>query len=362
MYVDERLKLYINKWVVDRVSFFRDLLYFQIHITNRCGNHCKHCYFREIPTLGDINLSECSDFILNCKALALRKNKRLKIDFIGGDPLLYPHLTELSRLCVREKIEYGLKCNPNEIVNNWAAVEETVLNCSDVMLSLDGLEQTNDSIRSSGSFQLTLKAMNILKRYKKIVRIHFTASKSNYNEIVPLLRFLLHERFIIDDFTWGRYWSEVDNRFILSEEEMIGIFSQQIEFLNNMFKRSDFFYINDDGHCVPKLFFSFKEHLWIPFFIENNILYDDVVNYILPQSNCLNCTATKDIYIVDQKLQIFNCRKKMTINNHVDKFFSGEQKRMEFRDFLCNDCLYANVCKSCYAIHKKLCPYFNRRN
>ena len=58
MYVDERLKLYINKWVVDRVSYFKNLMYFQIHITNRCirnpanrgiciiKKNCKLCRFR----------------------------------------------------------------------------------------------------------------------------------------------------------------------------------------------------------------------------------------------------------------------------------------------------------------------------
>lgn len=203
MYIDQRLKLYINKWVVDRVSFFRDFMYFQIHITNRCENNCKHCYFREIPSLADIKLDECIRFILSCKELALKTKRRLKIDFIGGDPLLYPHISELTKLCRREKIRYGLKCNPNEIVKNWANVEEIVLNCDDIMLSIDGLKETNDRIRGSGSFQLTLKAIEILKQKNKIVRIHFTASKTNCREIIPLMHFLWQEQFIIDDFTWG---------------------------------------------------------------------------------------------------------------------------------------------------------------
>ena len=361
MYVDERLKLYINKWVVDRVSYFKNLMYFQIHITNRCSNNCKHCYFREIPTLHDIDLDTCSDFILKCRTLASKKGKELQIDFIGGDPLLYPHISEISRFCIENQVKYGLKCNPNELSNNWEHVRDVVLSSNDIMLSLDGLEQTNDYIRSAGSFSQTLTAIERLKNYNKTVRIHFTASKYNAAEILPLFSFLLQEGFIIDDFTWGRYWSEIDKQSVLDETDLAELFEEQTSYLSKLFSERDFYILNVDGRLVPRIFFGFKEHLWIPFFIENGILYDNVVSSVLDQKDCINCTATKDVYIVDQDLNIYNCRKKMVVNNYAKDFFGGNQHKMVFTDFICSDCLYSNVCKSCYAIPKKSCLYYKRR-
>lgn len=361
MYVDERLKLYINKWVVNRVSYFEDLLYFQIHITNRCGNHCKHCYFREIPTLHDIDLNACLDFLSKCKSLALKNGKKLQIDFIGGDPLLYPKMVEISRFCTKNQINYGLKCNPNEISDNWDNVRDVVLAANDIMLSLDGLEQTNDYIRSPGNFSQTLTAIEQLKTFNKTVRIHFTASKHNSDEILPLFSFLLQEQFILDDFTWGRYWSEIDKQSVLNETDLAALFYEQISFLSNLFSDKNFYFLNADGRLVPRIFFGFKEHLWIPFFIENGILYDNVAGYILTKKDCINCTATKDVYIVDQGLNIYNCRKKMDVNNYTTDFFGGNQHKMVFTDFICSDCLYSNVCKSCYAIPKKSCLYYRRR-
>lgn len=361
MLINESLQLYINKWVVDRVAYFNDLLYFQIHITNRCSNSCKHCYFREIPKLNDINLDDCISFILKCKKLAYDKKKRLRIDFIGGDPLLYPYTSELSVLCVENSIEYGLKCNPNEILQNWEEVKAVVLSSADIMLSIDGVKETNDFLRSPGSFQQSLKAIELLKKNNKTVRIHFTASKDNRTEILPLLSLLLQENFIIDDFTWGRYWSEIDTASVLNETDLVDLFVEQIQYLNVLFSSKDFFYFNTDGRLIPRIFFSFKEHLWIPFFIENEILYEDVKNHILSQQDCLNCTATKDVYIVDQRLRIFNCRKKMTAYSQADIFFTREQRKMVFTNFICNDCVYNNVCKSCYAIPKGSCLYYKRR-
>ena len=255
-----------------------------------------------------------------------------------------------------------MKCNPNEIVDNWDNVKDVVLNCNDIMLSMDGLESTNDFIRNTGSFKKTLNAIKCLKENNQLVRLHFTASKNNCNEIVPLLNFLFQEGFILDDFTWGRYWSNTDLKNILTEDDLISIFEKNIEFLNSVFCNRSFFYFNECNHLVPRIFFSFKEHLWIPFFIENNILSPEVAKYILSKKNCINCTATKDIYIVDQDLKIYNCRKINVSNNDLKSFFSSQQNKLDFPNFLCNNCFYTNVCKSCFAIPKTTCKYFKRRD
>ncbi|CAK7046625.1 radical SAM protein [uncultured Tissierella sp.] len=358
--LDKKLKLYINKWVLDRDNFFSDLLYFQIHITNRCGNKCTHCYFHEIPTMGDIDFEECCDFILKSKDLATRLNKKLKVDFIGGDPLLYPQIDALVDFCLTNNVTYGLKCNPNEIVNNWERIESVINNSNDIMLSIDGLEQTNDYIRGKGSFKTALKGIQLLKENNSMVRIHFTASKKNNQEIISLFDFLLNENFIIDDFTWGRYWSASDLENVLTEDDLVILFEKNIDYLNKVFCDKSHFYFNQENRLVPKIFYSFKEHLWIPFFIEHNILIDDVMNQILKKKDCINCTGTKDIYIVDQKFNIFNCRKIDTTYNNIDSFFSGKRHKLSFKNYLCNDCVYVNVCKSCLAIPKVSCIYYKK--
>lgn len=359
---NKNLLLYLNKWVATRSEYLPNLMYFQIHITDRCSNNCSHCYFHEInnPPI-DIDLQSCCNFIERGKKLSESLNKNFKVDFIGGDPLLYPYIEELCEFCFQNKIAYGLKCNPNEIVNNWSRVKHIVMNSQDIMLSLDGLKETNDYIRGNGSFELTLKAITLLKDNNKIVRINYTASKDNFLEIIPLLKFFLNQNYIIDDFTWGRYWSRSSIKKILTETDLRNIFDQHITFLDNLFKNKNFYYFNEDHQFVPKIFYSFKEHLWIPYLIENNLLFSNVIERILNKKNCLNCTGTKDIYIIDQSFNIFNCRKIENTDNSISNFFNGNRYKLNFSDCICVNCIYHHVCKSCLAIPKNECIFFKRR-
>jgi len=59
-----------------------------------------------------------------------------------------------------------------------------------VQMSLDGLEKTHDEIRSDGSFQRTVRALELLDRLHIDTNIMFTLFPYNKNELIPLMRYV----------------------------------------------------------------------------------------------------------------------------------------------------------------------------
>lgn len=345
-----RFQYYVNKCIIDRFRYINKILYFQIHLTNNCINHCSHCYFNELGISNkEMDYNKLLSDLLYFKSLAKKINKELRVDFTGGDPFLYSNFGNLIKFCDSNEISYGLKCNGDLLLTN-ANMLKVIRNAKEISLSLDGMRETHDKIRSVGSFDRTLSAIKLLKENNFRVRISFTASKSNILEILPLYQFLLKCNFRIDDFTWARYWS-VDKDIVLSNEELIKEFIRETKYFNDIFENEDFYYYNAEKRKIPKIIFSFKEHTWIPYFIESNYLLEDMVKKLLDSENSLNCTGRKNIFIEDVDGSIYNCRKindskfKIDIKSETNLFKLPYNKQ-------CKNCFYFNVCGGCEAIFK----------
>ncbi len=360
------IKYYINKWCVDREKYLKKDLYFQIHITEKCQKKCVHCYFNEIGrSFLEMKASDCINFLANANNYAKSISKNLAVDFTGGDPLLHNELDTIIEYCWNNNIKYGFKCNPEVIVSDFERIKFFLQRAEDISLSLDGMEIMHDEIRGIGSFQNTIEAIKILNKFNLKVRISFTASKNNYHEIMTLFDFFINNNIIIDDFTWARYWSENENN-IIDNELLVRIFEEQFNYLRLKFNDPNFFYVNKENRVVPKVFFSFKEHQWIPFLIKKDIIFPEIVNHIMNNENSLNCTATKDIFIVDVNGKIFNCRKCYASKYIINNFFDNSEKHL-IKNTDCLECIYFNVCGGCYAIDSftknaiKCCLFINKK-
>ena len=159
----------------------------QWHITQRCENHCKHCYMDndryDLPfkdfllCLDNIQESENNDFLISSVVLT------------GGDPLLNPDWYAISRELVKRGKKLSILGNP-ETLSAINIAKLSNLNLRMFQLSLDGLRETHDRLRYDGSFKKTIDAIHLLSKYRIPIGIMFTISGENENELLHVIDYL----------------------------------------------------------------------------------------------------------------------------------------------------------------------------
>lgn len=130
-----------------------------LHITNRCGLGCPHCYNRTNPRDPDeLTTAEWRDAIDQCVDLGASS-----FVFLGGDPLLRDDLFDLidhvSRVHGRmARIFFNGACD-EDMARRFAAAGHGRLR---PLLSVDGDRDVNDELRGPGNFANTLAAIHNL--------------------------------------------------------------------------------------------------------------------------------------------------------------------------------------------------------
>jgi len=157
-------------------------------ITFACNMRCKHC--------GSSCTSAKPDELTTEEALEvcdeIGKLKLHHITLSGGEPLLRKDWHIIAK---------RIKDNgviPNMITNGWFLSEEIVdlakeSGIRNIAISLDGLKDTHDYIRTKGSFDKIIRALDILKEQNMPAAIITTINNLNIKEI-PKLYDLLKEK------------------------------------------------------------------------------------------------------------------------------------------------------------------------
>lgn len=359
---------YVNEWYRNRINLDH-IFYCQIHLTKRCQNDCRHCYFKDLPKCNtDIQLTELKHLLDTVKGRATSLGLVARIDFTGGDPLLYPYLGEVVNYCNELSIPYGFKCNPETLLGLSNFLKSYLLGSSGVSLSLDGLREKHDCLRRKGSFDTTIDAIKKLKELGIQLRLNTTVSQYNIDNLIPLLQFLIREKIVVDDYTWARYWSMTNPSDIIDSHQLKTIFSELTQYMKQLFSSPSFYIRSPDGRLVPQIMFGFKEHQWYPFLVREGIINSDIKQLISNNSNCINCTATKHFYIVDPDLSIYKCRKLQETKIDFSEFGMPSACNYHKAGILeCEKCEFYNGCGGCSAIAKcfngniynsePLCPY-----
>lgn len=232
------------------------------------------------------------------------------------------------------------------------------MNVQEISLSLDGIEPFHDAIRGKGSFNTAVKVIGLLKDDGFVVRVHTTISKFNANQLLSILRFFINNKFVIDNWTWSRFWSISDVNDLVSKAQLAGIFDELITAYTEMFLDSNF-YISRQGSSVPRVFIGFKEHLWFPFLVQKGLIEEATIKKIISLPNSINCTATKHVYIIDPDGTVSKCRKiaNSSIGNILTQSFDTMLEGSVAQSFnnlnknsVCGSCYYFNGCGGCAAI------------
>jgi len=148
--------------------------------TPRCNLNCFFCNRWQIKTEEDDTAKSLAviDKIAEAGVAC--------ISFNGGEPLMRKDLEILAEHARQKGLVLALSTNGTLLTKERAQKLGDYF--ESIAISLDGFEETHDQIRGQGTYKRAMKAIHLLKEYsaKAKVGIHFTLSRTNSAEIIPL--------------------------------------------------------------------------------------------------------------------------------------------------------------------------------
>jgi radical SAM protein with 4Fe4S-binding SPASM domain len=343
-------KLY-NQFL-DRINDDNYLI-IQWHITNRCEENCKHCYLDK-EKIKDFPY-EYVDLVLNkIYDLSILIKKKVIIILIGGDPLLNPNFWEIVKKINKYNFFFKVSGNYHKLnlKNIKRLKNEGVLS---YQMSLDGPEQINDNIRSSGNYIKTLNSIKDLIENDIEVTIKSVISSYNINHIKKMLyEISAIENFRNIKYNFCRFIPNKNNEKHYIENIKPNSYK---DFIIEIFKL-----LNEQN----KIEMLLREHLIIPVLFEKNIIGEDFIeriNYIYKKYNRTNfidsCSMWRDFFVIDINGNILPCKKVPIVFGNIikDDFYSIKIKKDQFlntEENECQICKYYLFCKGCPAVSYSL--------
>jgi selenobiotic family peptide radical SAM maturase len=169
----------------------------QWHITQACDLHCKHCYDRSDRS--PLPLDQALRILDDVQEFCAAKCVRGYITFTGGNPLLYPHFTEVYRAASERGFLLSILGNPTP----RGQIEEllAIQDMHHFQISLEGLAEHNDDIRGAGHFAHSIEFLKVLRDLDVYAIVMLTLTKDNIDQVLPLAETL---RGLTNSFTFNR--------------------------------------------------------------------------------------------------------------------------------------------------------------
>jgi radical SAM protein with 4Fe4S-binding SPASM domain len=162
----------------------------QFHLTQRCNLACRHCYQSgPAPEMGSEEVRRVvTDIKTGIDGWAGDYGLDISpsLHFTGGEPLLRHDLFTMLRFARERGFSTSLMSN-GTLVDGPAAREIRMAGTGDVQISLDGLEDTHDSLRGRGSYRRALAGLRRLADEGVETSINVTVSRMNMHQAGELV-------------------------------------------------------------------------------------------------------------------------------------------------------------------------------
>lgn len=316
---------------------------FQWHITDSCDQRCQHCYiFSENIhfKVKEMSWDEIKSVFSNCLDMCEKANRIPYFYITGGDPILHSRFWDLMELFKANNIHFTILGNPFHLTNEVCRRLKEY-GCERYQLSIDGLRETHDAMRKSGSFDCTLQKIKVIREAGIRCAIMTTASGTNAHEIAGIIDTVVEHK--VDIFAFGRYCPTSSEKSThLTPEQYRNV----LEVCWQKFEQ-----YKDSGTN-----FNLKDHLWTLFLYEKGLfqipegLEDDVIyegcncanNHLtlLPQGEVYACRRmeSKVGNAFEEKLYDIFTGKEMDSYRQYDKFEK------------CALCELKRFCRGCPAV------------
>lgn len=146
-------------------------------LTKACNLRCRHCYTHSgvaEPGLNADELDRILDILIGWEIFSLGLG--------GGEPLIVPSIYEIIEKATANGMDVSLSTNGTLVTSSNAARLKSA-GANLVQVSLDGLQNTHDTIRGDSSFDRASRAVKFLKEAGLTVRVAMTVNNLNKDEI-----------------------------------------------------------------------------------------------------------------------------------------------------------------------------------
>jgi len=303
-----------------------------LHITNQCNLRCKYCYLHKSNENMSYEIAKKSiDFIFD-KAKDNQSNS-VDIKISGGEPLTrFDFVEKIVFYTSKCSAKFGINFSITVFTNSTLVTQELAeklkkLNIG-VTTSLDGIGKYHDTNRiyqnGSGSFQETIRGINILKSNSIPTNITVTITDSNISNLSSLVKYLV---------------------------------KNNLQFSLNFFRENPF--SENSNACKPDLLIKQMNKVYSfllknpPLWINTDSLLDRVkINH----PRLYTCQAAHSYFAIKANGDIcgcqmtldFPCKHNLT-NINKSKNNNFRYKNMEYnppynKKVICKDCQWGSIC------------------
>ncbi len=165
----------------------------QWHLTERCNLRCTHCY-QTGGKIEELSLAEILEVLDEITDMLEAWSETYQLEFspslniTGGEPFLRKDLFEILKEMRRAEFAIFLLTN-GTLIDKEKAEHLARLGVSGVQVSIEGSEDTHDSIRGSGSFAASCRGVSHLLKAGLRVTLNATLSDINaekFHDIVNI--------------------------------------------------------------------------------------------------------------------------------------------------------------------------------
>jgi radical SAM protein with 4Fe4S-binding SPASM domain len=162
-------------------SYFSAIPSVGVEITNRCNLHCRHCFNHS----GENRVQELSlgELIGLFDQIVEMGGNSIRIS--GGEPTLHPDFVAIITLAKQRELQVSL--NSHGVYGPRVYRQLADLSIDRLIISLDGLQTSNDHIRGHGVFQRVVETVSGLRAAGQSVMLGVHLRRSNQDDIHGLV-------------------------------------------------------------------------------------------------------------------------------------------------------------------------------
>jgi radical SAM protein with 4Fe4S-binding SPASM domain len=153
-------------------------------LTNRCNLACIHCLADAGPTSAadELDTREWLELIR-----LLKTHRVINVSLSGGEIFIRSDIFELLRALKEGNDQKITLITNGTLINDRTAAELKALRLRSVVVSVDGLQSSNDRIRGTGAYSRTIAGLlRLLEADRKPV-LSCTPMRHNIQELAPLI-------------------------------------------------------------------------------------------------------------------------------------------------------------------------------
>ena len=164
----------------EQLRSYPHLRWLFFEITNRCNLNCRHCG-SSCTSAGQLLTVE--DIETTLKTIPSDKPA---VCLTGGEPALHPDFFAIAECVHSMGFAWGMTTN-GTLIDKAAAAKLREAGMSTVSVSLDGMEQSHDSLRQKkGAWRLALRGLQALREAGFEPQVTTVLHRDNFDDLEPL--------------------------------------------------------------------------------------------------------------------------------------------------------------------------------